>query len=798
MSSNGHGKRDTNGSKHSVNGKKNAHNKNGGGANNNKSKHVKRQSENAHIAALETQIKEWDPAEHPNLTKFEQLPLSRATLQGLRSSHFVDMTDIQRQSLMASLKGEDILGAARTGSGKTLAFLIPVLERLYRQKWNQQDGLGALIISPTRELAIQIFQVLRKIGRAHSLSAGLVIGGKDVQVESERLARLNILIGTPGRLLQHLDQTAGFDVSNLQMLVLDEADRILDMGFKKSLDAIIDNLPTTRQTLLFSATQTKTVSDLARLSLSDPRYISVHEEDQTATPKGLEQFYIVSPLDEKLDNMYAFIKSHIKTKMLIFFSSSKQVRFAYESFRKLQPGIPLLHLHGKQKQQARIDVTQKFSSAQYSCLFATDIVARGIDFPAVDWVIQVDAPEDAATYIHRVGRSARFDKKGRALLFVTPSEEKGMISALESRKVPISKLTIREAKKKSIRQDLQALCFQDPELKYLGQKAFISYVRSVYIQKNKDIFNFESLPLEKFAESLGLPGAPNIKIKGGERSKEAKNAPRQLLKLTKEPGSDDEQEGEDKKKEPEKVRTKYDRMFERKNQNVLSEHYLNLTKTAGDEDDGDDFIAVKRQDHIIDDEEIPNLLEIPTSKRAQKRALSKKLSTKSKGNATKLVFDDEGNAHAIYELEDEEDFKKAGDAAVQKAEFVARESAAMQEKDIEDKQVARDKRVEKKRRRQEIERRALEAEQDESDDGEGGYQVTLGGADDESDYDHNQEPDIDRDYESSDNDEPAAKKPKWFQKDKDSAPVRNGVLEVEEPDTLEDLEALSARLIRGR
>lgn len=245
------------------------------------------------------------------------------------------MTDIQLKSLPISLSKTDILGAARTGSGKTLAFLIPILEILYRSKWGPSDGLGALVLSPTRELALQIFSVLRSIGSHHTFSAGLIIGGKggsnDVEHEAARLSRMNIIIATPGRLLQHLDQTIGFDVSNLQMLVLDEADRILDMGFSKTLDAILENLPKSnsnaqgqgRQTLLFSATQTKKVGDLARLSLKDPEYVSVREkslvqntetkgegkkESTTSTnedssnpiPSNLSQHYLTIPLPQKL------------------------------------------------------------------------------------------------------------------------------------------------------------------------------------------------------------------------------------------------------------------------------------------------------------------------------------------------------------------------------------------------------------------------------------------------------------------------------------------------------------------
>ena len=251
------------------------------------------------------------------------------------------------------------------------------------------------IISPTRELAIQIFDVLRKIGRYHTFSAALVIGGGDLKEQQERLGRMNILVCTPGRMLQHMDQTAAFEVGNLQVLVLDEADRIMDMGFQSSVDAIIEHLPKERQTLLFSATQTKKVSDLARLNLRDPEYVAVHEAAASSTPSALQQHYVVVPLSKKLDTLFGFIRANLKAKIIVFFSSAKQVRFAYETFRHLQPGIPLLHLHGRQKLSARLDITSKFSASKNSCIFATDVVARGLDFPAVDWVIQLDCPEDA-------------------------------------------------------------------------------------------------------------------------------------------------------------------------------------------------------------------------------------------------------------------------------------------------------------------------------------------------------------------------------------------------------------------
>ena len=341
------------------------------------------------------------------------------------------------------------------------------------------------------------------------------------------------------------------------MLVLDEADRILDMGFAKTLSALLSHLPKSRQTLLFSATQTQSVAQLARLSLKDPVHIGVQEAgSSTATPASLSQHYSVCTLDRKLDILWSFIKTHLHSKILVFLSSGKQVRFVFEAFCKMQPGISLLHLHGKQKQAARLTMYSRFTSSQHAVLFATDIAARGLDFPSVDWVVQVDAPEDSETYIHRVGRTARYDSSGKGLLLLLPSEEEGMLAALGKKGVKIENIKIRASKTQSIQNQLQNLAFQDPEIKYLGQRvslvffgpggsmreltgplsvrldqAFVSYVRSVYLHKDKSIFKLDELPADKFAESLGLPGAPKIKFLSREQAKKQKNASRTMAAL---------------------------------------------------------------------------------------------------------------------------------------------------------------------------------------------------------------------------------------------------------------------------
>lgn len=778
-------------------------------------KNLKRKRFEDDLSTLNQRVDDLDPKS--SIESFTDLPLSEPTLTGLSSSHFKSLTQIQSRAIPNALKGRDILGAAKTGSGKTLAFLIPVLENLYRKQWTEYDGLGALVLSPTRELAIQIFEVLRKIGRFHTFSAGLVIGGKSLQEEQERLGRMNILVCTPGRILQHMDQTAAFATEQIQMLVLDEADRIMDMGFQSTVDAIVEHLPMERQTMLFSATQTKKVSDLARLSLKEPEYISVHESASSATPSKLQQHYIVTPLTEKLNTLWSFIRSSLKSKIIVFFSSSKQVRFVYEAFRHMQPGISLLHLHGRQKQGARVDITKKFTSSQYACLFATDIAARGLDFPAVDWVIQLDCPEDSDTYIHRVGRTARYEREGRAVLFLEPSEEIGMLKRLEQKKIPIENINVRQKKQQSIQNQLQNMCFKDPSLKYLGQKAFTSYVKSIHIQKDKEIFDVKNLPLEEFATSIGLPGAPRIKFIKGEDTKSRKNAPRRLIVGSSDEGEDEDADSKSKAKDKkdDAPKTKYDRMFERRNQDVFTDHYAKLIhegdepsdnkrKVAGvgagaDGDGDDDFLAVKRRfdagDDALgadyDDEDggvnvksvkidgkDPLIID---SKRREKLLQSKKKLLKYKNNSKKLVFDDDGVAHEIYELEDEDDFKKKGDAQEQRRKFLELEAERARLADVRDKEIAKQKKRERKEKRREMARAEREAEMEEA--------ASLAPFEGEDGGDGEGE---------RDNTPPPSKRQrKWFEDGDDGkkAAAKNGREGPKEVRTLEDLEALASGLL---
>ncbi|XP_020592984.1 DEAD-box ATP-dependent RNA helicase 32 [Phalaenopsis equestris] len=669
---------------------------------------------------------------------FRQLPISRKTKEGL-APKYMEMSEIQRASLPHSLCGRDILGAAKTGSGKTLAFIIPVVEKLYRARWCPEDGVGSIIISPTKELAGQLFEELKIIGKNHTLSAGLLIGGrKDVDAEKDRVNALNILICTPGRLLQHMNETLNFDCSHLQVLVLDEADRMLDKKFKGELDAIISQLPKRRQTLLFSATQTKSVKDLARLSLKDPEYISVHSESITATPERLKQVAMEVPLDQKLNVLWSFIKSHLRSKMIVFLSTCKQVKFVYEAFKKLRPGIPLKCLHGNMKQNTRMAIYLDFCETT-SVLFSTDVASRGLDFPAVDWVIQVDCPEDVAAYIHRVGRTARFASGGNSVLFLSPSERE-MLTKLQSAepKIPIQLRKVKSEKMEQISGSLASVLVKYPEMQQLAKRAFITYVRSINHQKDKEVFDVSKLPLEEYSASLGLPMKPSISSKT-QKMKNKKET--ELKKKQKSEAEDEIQYSDEFKSDVEDggmkaVAVKMIRGNE-ENYNVHEEE--------------DNFLVPKKSSVELDKSELTHF---PT------RILKKK---KLKINVhrpvgTRLKYDDDGNEVAplaAFAIMDSADAVLEPEKVKQRYEKLRED---MKQRDKEDKVLQR-QRLRDKRTKDKMKLKRWREEEEEFDEDDSG---------------NNAESDVGRNtmmrnskisFESESDDERKVKKTKGFDTD---------------------------------
>merc|ERR1712113_18481 len=425
---------------------------------------------------------------------------------GLRDANLTYLTAIQRSVLPHALYGRDIFGTAKTGSGKTLAFLVPLIENMYRNDWIKIDGIGGIIITPTRELAVQLIDELWKVGKYHSIDAGILIGGRKIAFEEQKINAMNVLFCTPGRLLQHIDQTTVFKITSLKVLILDEADRILDLGFTYTLNAIIEGLPYQRQTMLFSATQRKSIKTLVRLSLKNLENTFVHSDSISVTPITLKQFYIVCKIQEKIDIIWSFIKTHLKTKTIIFFATCKQANFIFELFSKLQPGVSVRCLNSKMKQFKRLKY--EFCESKYMILIATDLASRGLDFPAVDWILQADCPENIPQYIHRVGRTARYTRSGNAVMLLLPKEKDIMLPQLRENKITITQLLLNKFKIKRVTPALQALISENTILKLKAEKSVTSYYESILSKKNKNIISDSELT--KFAISLGLASLPTL------------------------------------------------------------------------------------------------------------------------------------------------------------------------------------------------------------------------------------------------------------------------------------------------
>ncbi|CAK4629060.1 unnamed protein product [Aphanomyces euteiches] len=444
---------------------------------------------------------------------FASLPLSEPTQRILAEMNFVKMTKIQAKSIRPLLSGSDLLGAAKTGSGKTLSFLIPAVELLYKVKFTARKGTGCIVISPTRELALQIYGVVKEITKYHTQTHGIVMGGANRRAEAERLVKgVNILIATPGRLLDHLQNTKGFIYRNLQIFVIDEADRILSIGFEEEMRQIIKCIPKTRQTMLFSATQTKKVEDLIKVSIQGtPVYVGVDDEaNSEATVQTLEQGYVVTPSDKRFLLLFTFLKKNLNKKVMVFFSSCNAVKFYGELLNYID--VPVLDIHGKQKQNKRTTTFFQFCSAKSGILLCTDVAARGLDIPAVDWIIQFDPPDDPKEYIHRVGRTARgATGSGKALLMLLP-EELGFLKYLKAAKVGLSEYDFPTKKIAQVESQLMKLVEKTYYLHKSAKEAYRSYLLAYASHGLKNIFDVSRLDLPAVAKSFGLTVPPKVTL----------------------------------------------------------------------------------------------------------------------------------------------------------------------------------------------------------------------------------------------------------------------------------------------
>lgn len=446
---------------------------------------------------------------------FSELDLCEPTNKALTEMGFTTMTEVQARCIPPLLAGKDVLGAAQTGSGKTLAFVIPIVEMLHRLKFKPRNGTGAIIISPTRELALQIFGVVKEImGNGHHQTFGIVMGGANRNAEVDKLGKgVNLIVATPGRLLDHLQNTSGFVFSNLKTLCIDEADRILEIGFEDEMRQIIKLLPNeTRQSMLFSATQTTKVQDLARMSLRPgPLYINVHADLAASTVARLQQGYIVCDSDRRFLLLFAFLKFYKEKKIIVFMSSCNSVKYHCELLNYID--VPVLDLHGKQKQQKRTSTFFEFCNATKGILVCTDVAARGLDIPEVDWIIQYDPPDDPRDYIHRVGRTARAGKSGQSLLFLLPSEI-GFLRFLKVAKVPLNEYTFPK-KVSNVQGQLEKLISKNYYLHQSAKEGFRSYLMAYNSYALKRIFDLHQLDLKKVAKAFGFTTPPRVNIAVG-------------------------------------------------------------------------------------------------------------------------------------------------------------------------------------------------------------------------------------------------------------------------------------------
>ncbi|XP_015724216.1 ATP-dependent RNA helicase DDX18 [Coturnix japonica] len=438
--------------------------------------------------------------------------VSESTLKGISDMGFTHMTEIQHKSIKPLLEGRDILAAAKTGSGKTLAFLIPAVELIYKLKFMPRNGTGVIILSPTRELAMQTYGVLKELMNHHVHTYGLIMGGSNRSAEAQKLGNgINIIVATPGRLLDHMQNTPGFMYKNLQCLVIDEADRILEVGFEEEMKQIIKLLPKRRQTMLFSATQTRKVEDLAKISLKkEPLYVGVDDNKETATVDGLEQGYVVCPSEKRFLLLFTFLKKNRKKKLMVFFSSCMSVKYHYELLNYID--LPVLAIHGKQKQTKRTTTFFQFCNAESGILLCTDVAARGLDIPEVDWIVQYDPPDDPKEYIHRVGRTARgINGRGHALLILRP-EELGFLRYLKQARVPLSEFEFSWSKISDIQAQLEKLIEKNYFLHKSAQEAYKAYIRAYDSHSLKQIYNVGNLDLNKVSLSFGFRVPPYVDL----------------------------------------------------------------------------------------------------------------------------------------------------------------------------------------------------------------------------------------------------------------------------------------------
>ncbi|XP_071820778.1 ATP-dependent DNA helicase DDX31-like isoform X1 [Apostichopus japonicus] len=524
---------------------------------------------------------------------FKELNLHPFMISNLeKQMGFEHATSVQAKAIPVVMKGGDVLVKSQTGSGKTLAFSIPIIQSLQcaQPKVQRSDGVYAVILAPTRELALQSFETLQTLVKPFNwIVPGCITGGERKKSEKARLRKgVNVLVATPGRLVDHILNTSSLQFWKLRWLVLDEADRLLDMGFEKDVAAILNAINSQSegcQRLLLSATLTQGVERLAGIALTNPTFIDVakdeavvlpstkdqsdyvpeeellstkptpvaEEEDFNFTiPDTLEQYYMIVPSKLRLVTLFALILSKStrssKTKMLIFLSNRDSVEFHYNLLNQMlcpggkenanNTGLKIFRLHGSMEQKVRRDVYEEFHNKGKGILLCTDVAARGLDLPDVDWIVQYNTPGTPAEYVHRVGRTARVGRLGHAVIFLGPSEAE-YVKTLQGHKISVKAVDYSEILQTLVRhapaellteehfngrppktmeeaatrlqKKLENYVHSESDHTKLAQQAYHSFIRAyaTYPSSLKHIFHIKKLHLGHVAKSFGLREAPS-------------------------------------------------------------------------------------------------------------------------------------------------------------------------------------------------------------------------------------------------------------------------------------------------
>ncbi|KAI5808603.1 P-loop containing nucleoside triphosphate hydrolase protein [Peziza echinospora] len=411
-------------------------------------------------------------------SSFQSMNLSRPILRGLNAVGFTSPTLIQEKTIPFALLGKDVVGGAVTGSGKTGAFIVPILERLlYRPK--KIPTSRVLVLCPTRELAMQCHAVAVKLAQFTDIRFALAIGGLNLKAqEAELRARPDVIIATPGRFIDHMRNTAGVTVDSIEILVMDEADRMLEDGFADELNEIISSIPTSRQTMLFSATMTDSVDQLIRLSLNRPVRLMIDTKNSTVSTL-VQEFIRIRPNREhmRLAMLLDLCKNVYRKRCIIFFRSKALAHKTRIMFGLMN--LKAAELHGSLSQEQRVKSVELFRTSQVDFLLATDLASRGLDIKNVDTVINFESPQSHEIYLHRVGRTARAGRSGRACTLAAESDRKIVKAAVKSARTQGSTIAARvlsadavdklHKKCEKLEPEIAEILAEEKEEKGLGQ-----------------------------------------------------------------------------------------------------------------------------------------------------------------------------------------------------------------------------------------------------------------------------------------------------------------------------------------